>query len=45
MSWIALNLSVLYVVALIYGFCHEQDVIEFEQRLFKAIKRRIKNGK
>jgi len=45
MSWMSINLSVLAIAALLYGFWHEQEVIEFEQKLFKAIKRRIKNGK
>lgn len=46
MSWAALNLSVLFVAVLIYGFCHEKELIQFEHNLYvaiiKALRKRLK---
>jgi hypothetical protein len=46
MSWTAINISVLFVTALIYGFCHEKELIQFEHNLYvaiiKALRKRLK---
>ena len=34
-------IEVTAVVLLIYGYIHEQDVIEFEQKLWKAFCRKV----
>lgn len=34
-------LEAIAIALLIYGFCHEQQIINFEQKLFKNFIRRI----
>lgn len=38
-------LEVLVVLLIAYGLWHEDELIKFEQRLIKKIKRRLLNGR